>query len=303
MTVIRLGGQTSRRAARSRTGRSARTRLLYEEVIDLVDRLVAERGLGPGDMLPSQAELAELASVSLITVRRALEELERDGRVRRHQGLGTFLARPKILSDPSRAGGLGDTLGGSHDSSRVGTKVLGIARALPSSDVAAALGISASDPVWQVRRLRLIAGKPSIVETAIIPVALAPDLPDAYRDGSLYETLSARYGLDDDYEEQFLDVIHPSPDVRGLLRLTPRTLVVRIRGLSRDQTGVVFDCFEQVYPASEFAFVIAGQTERRLHQGDLARDWSVVPLPPSPNLKVAPARSGGRARTAVRGAG
>ena len=62
-----------------------------------VEQLVAERGLVPGDLLPTYAELAASVGVSLITVRRALDELERAGRVRRHQGLGTFLARPRIL--------------------------------------------------------------------------------------------------------------------------------------------------------------------------------------------------------------
>jgi DNA-binding GntR family transcriptional regulator len=71
-----------------------RKRLRYEEMITFIERLVVERNLAPGDLLPTQAELAEAAGVSLITVRRALEELERAGRVRRHQGIGTYLARP-----------------------------------------------------------------------------------------------------------------------------------------------------------------------------------------------------------------
>src|SRR2546430_5650049 len=61
-------------------------------------------------MLPTHAELAELTGVSLITVRRALDELERAGKVRRHQGLGTFLARPRIVTEPTRAGSLLGTL-------------------------------------------------------------------------------------------------------------------------------------------------------------------------------------------------
>ena len=47
-----------------------------------------------------------MAGVSLITVRRALEELERDGRVAGHQGVGTFVARPRIVTEPARRGGL-----------------------------------------------------------------------------------------------------------------------------------------------------------------------------------------------------
>lgn len=308
MTVIPLGGQAARADASGRAMRPRRSRLLYEEVIDLIDRLVVERGLTAGDQLPTQGELAELAQVSLITVRRALEELERDGRVRRHQGLGTFLARPKILSDPSRTGHLGATLASPTDAAPVGTKLLEISRCRPSKDVAEALAIGQDDQVWEVRRVRMIAGKPSIAERAIIPVGLAPDLSEVYQGGSLYETLGAHYGLDDDFEEQVLDVIHPGAEVRALLRLPARSLVVRIQGLSRDKRGLPFDCFEQVYSASEFAFAISGQTERRLHQGSVTRDWTVTPVTETESLKRSPAdppratRGPASARRRARGA-
>jgi len=277
MTVIPLGGRPSGRAATG-ASRARRSRLLYEEVIDLIGRLIAEGDLRPGDKLPSQRELADMAQVSLITVRRALEELEHAGRVRRHQGLGTFLAGPKILSDPSRAGQLGATLGDVGDQSVVGTLVLGVTRSLPSADVAAALTIDPGQHVWQVRRLRTIAGKPSIAEQALIPTQLAPDLDVVYRGGSLYETLQTVYGLDDDFEEQVLDVVHADSETRSLLHLGPRSQVVRIQGLTRDKSGVPFDCFEQVYSAAQFAFAIAGHTERRIQGADLARDWSATPV-------------------------
>ena len=74
MTVIPLGGRFPREPVRPIAGRTRRSKLLYEEVIDLIDRIIIERQLGPGDMLPSQGELAKSAKVSLITVRRALEE-------------------------------------------------------------------------------------------------------------------------------------------------------------------------------------------------------------------------------------
>src|ERR1700722_7888736 len=105
--VLDLGGTRPSRTARPAAGPGKPgSGLLYEQVVDYVEGLVAERGLVPGDMLPTYAELAASVGVSLITVRRALDELERAGKVRRHQGLGTFLARPRIVADPGRAGSL-----------------------------------------------------------------------------------------------------------------------------------------------------------------------------------------------------
>ena len=55
-------------------------------------REIASGRLAPGHPLPSFRALAEELQVSLITVKRAYEELERAGVIYRRQGLGTFIA-------------------------------------------------------------------------------------------------------------------------------------------------------------------------------------------------------------------
>jgi|ERR1700677_3345309 DNA-binding GntR family transcriptional regulator len=285
--VLDLGGSRARPPARGRAG----TQLLYERVVAYVEQLVAERGLVPGDLLPTYAELAASVGVSLITVRRALDELERAGRVRRHQGLGTFLARPRIVTEPARTGSLLGTLrqgdaGPPADS--IATRILELRRGLPSPDVASALRIQPDAPVWRLRRQRLIDGQPAVVETSIIPVALAPDLDQLVErlSGSLYDLLAREFKLEDEYEEQYLEVVVvPDADARRLLSIPPRTPVVRIRGLSMGKTGTPFDCFEQLYRATEFAFAISGSTSRQLFPTPDFQDWEVRALPdPPPDL-------------------
>ena len=267
-TVVSLdaggGGARPKAGARFAPGAPPKVRSALD--MDEIERLVAERNLEPGDLLPTQAELAALADVSLISVRRALEELERVGRVRRHQGVGTFLSGPRIVSEPGRAGGLLDTLAGDHRRPRLGSRVSTLERGEPAPQLARALQLVVGDEVWRLVRVRLLDGRPAIVETAVIPVALAPTLDDT-RDrltGSLYELLAERYGLQDDHEEQYLEVGAASSDERRLLGLAPGAQVVRLRGVSMTLVGVGLDCFEQVYPASAFAFYISGATEKRL---------------------------------------
>jgi DNA-binding GntR family transcriptional regulator len=282
--VLDLGGSQVRSVAPGRPD----SRLLYERVVAYVEELVAEGGLVPGDRLPTYAELAASVGVSLITVRRALDELERAGKVRRHQGLGTFVARPRIVTEPGRVGSLLGTLsqgdaGPQADS--IDTRILEMRRGLPSPDVATALRIEPNALVWQLRRQRLIDGQPAVVETSIIPVALAPDLDQLVGrlGGSLYDLLAREYELKDDYEEQYLEiVVTPAREERRLLGIAPRTPVVRIRGLSMDKSGVPFDCFEQLYRATEFAFAISGSTSRHLFPTPGLADWGVRALPDVP---------------------
>ena len=65
---------------------------LYQQIVDGLAREVSEGRLRPGDALPSFRSLAEELLVSVITVKRAYEELERAGIIYRRQGLGTFVA-------------------------------------------------------------------------------------------------------------------------------------------------------------------------------------------------------------------
>ena len=65
---------------------------LYQQIVDRVQREIAEGRLMPGAPLPSFRQLAEDLLVSVITVKRAYEELERAGIIFRRQGLGTFVA-------------------------------------------------------------------------------------------------------------------------------------------------------------------------------------------------------------------
>lgn len=65
---------------------------LYQQIVDGIKREIAEGRLKPGAALPSFRQFAEDLLVSVITVKRAYEELERDGIIYRRQGLGTFVA-------------------------------------------------------------------------------------------------------------------------------------------------------------------------------------------------------------------
>lgn len=65
---------------------------LYDQIIQGVKREVSAGRLLPGSPLPSFRQLATDLLVSVITVKRAYEELEKEGIIYRRQGLGTFVA-------------------------------------------------------------------------------------------------------------------------------------------------------------------------------------------------------------------
>jgi DNA-binding GntR family transcriptional regulator len=256
-----------------------REQLLYEQVMALIETMIDDNKLQPGARLPTNKELSELAGVSLISVRRALDELERAGRVRRHQGVGTFVAAERILTSPALAGGLLETLTSGVKHQRIDTRLLDVSQGTPSADIATALALPKKTQVWCIRRLRVIADRPMINETSYIPVTLTPGLDEALDGygGSLYQLLGDRFGLVDAYEEQQLEIIKPTPAERKSLSLTGRDLVARIRGVSFSVNGSPFDCFEQVYPVDGFTFYLSGRTDRQVLPQTHSGTWSLSP--------------------------
>ena len=67
-------------------------RPLYLQVIEQIQRRVAVGDLPPGTELPSIRQLASDLQVSVITIKRAYLELERDGVITTRQGKGSVVA-------------------------------------------------------------------------------------------------------------------------------------------------------------------------------------------------------------------
>jgi GntR family transcriptional regulator len=76
---------------------------LYYQLQEILKEHIESGTWRPGDMLPSEPELARRYGVSRVVVRQALAILQDDRQVIRVQGRGTFVAEPKL---DTRAGGL-----------------------------------------------------------------------------------------------------------------------------------------------------------------------------------------------------
>jgi DNA-binding GntR family transcriptional regulator len=261
------------------TDKSSRA-LRYQVVYDLVLSLIEDQHLREGDRLPSTTELAALAEVSIISVRRALEELTQAGKIVRRQGIGTFVAPKRIISEPSHPGALLETLGGANAHVVLETSLLSIVVGLPSATHQEALGLEPGEPVWEICRLRSLGGVPKILEKGVLPLSRVPAVDEGYLNdgGSLYALLRDRYDLADHYEEQALEVDRPNRWEREKLTLAVQDTIVRIRGVSFSLDGVAFDSYQQTYLAKEFVFYTSGSGSPQLLQPATNRSWSIAPL-------------------------
>jgi len=67
-------------------------RPLYMQIIEQIRRRIAVGDLKPGEPLPSIRQLAVDLGISVITIKRAYLELEREGVIATHHGKGSIIA-------------------------------------------------------------------------------------------------------------------------------------------------------------------------------------------------------------------
>lgn len=229
---------------------------LYEKTIAFVLQYIDEQKLREGDQLPTEAQLSALAGVSLVTVRRALSELSAQAVVRREQGRGTFVARPRVKAETTKIGGLRNGL---HldARSKLQTRVLKCAARAGTAEECKRLALAAGATVWEVSRLRLLNKQPVIVESSVIPKILAPDLGtylDRADKRSLYDLLEEVYGLTETREEQTLLSRPALAREHELLGLMNFEWVVEVSGVSFSARHQPIDAFKMVFVAKSFAF-------------------------------------------------
>lgn len=223
--------------------------LYYQLMQELRARI--ERGeWKPGDLFPSERELCETYGISRMTVRQALAELVNDGLLRRDQGRGTFVAKPKIRKRLSRLTSFTEDM--RARGKQAGAQILRLEMVPARPKVAAMLQIEVEQQVALIERLCLADGEPVGIECSHLffdgcEAILREDLS-----GSLYRLLGERFGLVPTQAQEEIEAgACGSREVQilGIQRGEP-VLLIRRRTLDQDQRP--FEYVESVYRGDNY---------------------------------------------------
>ena len=130
--------------------------------------------LPSGARLDNQRQLAKSFGVTLMTLRQALELLEREHLITRRHGLGTFVAAPSIDYDIMQLRRFAGDL--SAKGERVATRLLGTRFAAADRRVAEALRLAGRPRVLVVERLRLVDEHPMSLQRSFLPSPLGDEV-------------------------------------------------------------------------------------------------------------------------------
>lgn len=206
----------------------------YKRIQGVIRRRIDSGQLKPGNVVPSERELARLHRVSLMTARHALTELARDGIVERRHGAGTFVAPPKVqfnklLGYTEQMASLGLT---AH------SRVVTAAVVNHEHEIAARLGLAPTSRLGRLERVRMAGDEPVALEVCYWPADEFPDLVHAPLDRtSLFSVLERECGVSMAYADEEIDATDADQRMAELLHIPRGAPLLRIRQLIFSTTG------------------------------------------------------------------
>jgi GntR family transcriptional regulator len=231
-----------------RDGRGPRYTQLYRHLA----AAISDGRLEPETQLPPERDLADLTSVSRVTVRQAVAQLVAEGLVEQRRGAGSFVRaqRPKLEQSLSRLISFTDLMAARGKTSTSVVMARGLH--LPSPDESLALGVPGHDRVARVERLRSADGMPMAIERSTLPVDI---LPDPERVGtSLYAILRERDAAPV-RAIQRITALNLGPEEARLLNLAVGSAVLRIDRTAYLPNGRPIEFTRGLYRSDIYDFV------------------------------------------------
>ena len=167
---------------------------LYQQIKALITQGLESGDWKPGEMIPSEVELAARYKVSQGTVRKAIDELAADNLLVRRQGKGTFVATHNEDRVQFRFLRLLPEDGDLHPHV---SRLLECRRLRAPAEIARQLDLKPADPVVCIKRLLQFDGETTVFDEIWLPGAVfrgltAERLAD-YK-GPLYAMFEAEFG-------------------------------------------------------------------------------------------------------------
>lgn len=196
---------------------------LYQQIKGLILQSLQSAEWQPGQVIPSEIDLAARYHVSQGTVRKAIDELAADNLLVRRQGKGTFVAthaehhtQYRFLRLQPDAG----TLDGEGPAQR---SILDCKRLRATAEQARLLALRTGEPLLLVRRLMAFSGVPTILEDIWLPAGPFKGLTAerlAIYQGTMYALFEKEFGVRMVRAEEKIRAVSADAEQARLLQCT-----------------------------------------------------------------------------------
>ena len=208
---------------------------LYQQIKGLMLKRLQAAEWKPGEVIPSEVELAVRFRVSQGTVRKAIDELAAENLLVRRQGKGTFVATHAEQQVRYRFLKLIPDNGDPNSEGPAQREFVDCKRLRAAADTARALGLRTGDPVLQLRRVLSFANEPTILEDIWLPggpfKGLTAEQLSAYR-GPMYALFETEFGVRMVRAQEKIRAVLPHADQSTLLNVAQNTPLLSVERIA-----------------------------------------------------------------------
>lgn len=207
---------------------------LYAQVEEVLKERLRDEW-GPGEQIPSEAQLCEQYQISRITLRHAIARLVNQGLLERGRGRGTFVRDTHLTAEVRLVSSFTDEI--SNLGMKPGSTVVTVERVPADFEQSEIFGISEGEELIRIVRIRTGDGVPIGLQETILVAGLFPDLDKHLVDNtSLYSILTTRYGVRPAEAVETYSVGLLEKDDAGLLGSKPGVPVFKIARVTSTAT-------------------------------------------------------------------
>src|SRR5690606_19540059 len=141
---------------------------------DLLRGHILDGRYPPHHKLPSENDMIRAFGVSRITVRQALNDLEKEGLIFRMHGKGTFVAKPSTFQDLGRLQGFGEAM--QQMGYETFSRLVSIRELAASPQVRERLRLDKGARVTELQRVRFLNREPISLDVTYVPAAVGERL-------------------------------------------------------------------------------------------------------------------------------
>ncbi|MCU0952934.1 MAG: GntR family transcriptional regulator [Burkholderiaceae bacterium] len=212
--------------------RSAVFAPLYRQIKQLIVASLEQGEWKPGELIPSEIDLAARFQVSQGTVRKAVDELAAENLLLRRQGKGTFVATHHEPRAQYRFLRLQPDAG---EGAPAHSRFLECRRQRATAEIAALLELKAGDPVVFVRRLLSFDDVPTVLDDIWLPGSAFKGLTAerlAQYHGPLYGLFETEFGTRMIRAEERIRAVAADAVAVQCLRVDPGTPLLLVERVS-----------------------------------------------------------------------
>lgn len=229
--------------------------LKYELVYNEVKDKIIRGELKGGALIGTEKEICHKYKVSRITVRRALEELEKEELIKRIHGIGSFVKFDKIHSGESSQGFLQNMI---CQGKKINS-ILTIKELINSDDIISdQLKLKTDSKVWHFQRIRLVEDSP----VAIMDTYVNEDLGEKMlmfdlENVSFYKIYSILFNMPISSTNAYITAINPSDDICDILKVQRNSAHIGYRSVGIiDSIDYPIEYNKAVFNSNYYEFAI-----------------------------------------------